>query len=137
MSNFSFTSENLFQAPERWTATHLQGLNVQEHHRLPAATIIGDRHLPNDDDPRMPTPCLNASCPTNYLSVFMALSCDFAGPTRKELLTDPNYPGNKCGMALSEVDSAWECFKAGHPPQAELISIARTFECLTDTSSRM
>lgn len=75
-----------------------------------------------------------AFLPTNYLSVFMNLARDFAAPTKDEILRDLTHPGNRCQMVLSEVDSAWGCFQAGHPPQAELISIARTFRCLTDTA---
>ncbi|ODM21654.1 hypothetical protein SI65_02498 [Aspergillus cristatus] len=98
-----FSSENAFQAPNKWTPRHLQGLNIEEHHHLPASAIIEDAYLPEDDDP-----------------LFVTLAGDFAKPTRDEVLTHLTHPGNKCEMILSELDSAWECFQSGYVPQAEL-----------------
>ena len=50
-STTPFDITKLLQAPKKWTPGHLEGLNIQEHHRLPAAAIVGDARLPANNDP--------------------------------------------------------------------------------------
>ena len=78
-----FSSENLFQAPNKWTPRHLQRLNIEEHHHLPASAIVEDANLPKDDNPCMLT--LHASFPT-------IVTCQYLRPS---LMNLPNQPDTK------------------------------------------
>lgn len=126
----------LFQRPQKWTPQHLLGLNIQEHHRVPAAVIVGDVHLPSDDNPRMALnfdPILSTLNLANFISVvFMDLAGEFSKPTKEELRKHYPHPHNKLQQCLRDVLSAWDCFERAYPPYSALYNLAMRFGLYMD-----
>lgn len=127
----------LFQRPPERTPQHLLGLNIQEHHRVPAAVIVGDVHLSSDDDPCMALnsdPILFTLNLANFISVvFMDLAGEFSKPNKQELFYKHYpYPNNKLEQCLYDVLSALDCFERAYPPYSALYNLAMRFGLCVD-----
>lgn len=129
----------LFQKPKSWTFQHLEGLNVQEHHRQPASVVMENTHLPSDDEPCLskshtltPFPALLTSS-----AVFASLAEDFAGPTKDEVLDDDFHESNKFGQVLGILASAVDAFKYGHSPDSEVLHLTMSLQRYTDDLHRL
>lgn len=126
MASTPFDITKLLQAPKKWTPRHLQGLNIQEHHHLPAAAIVGDA-LPADNGPCNYHPPINELSNMLTSQVFIELAKDLTEPTRHEILTGIWLPDNLFNVPLGSLPSAITTLERGQAPFAEMLGFADKF----------
>ncbi|PGH11574.1 hypothetical protein AJ79_04832 [Helicocarpus griseus UAMH5409] len=76
----------LFKNPNKWTSSHLVGLQIEQHEHVDIAAIVGRTHLPMDGDPS-----------------FETLAEDFAGPRITDFKSWHNSPFSTIFYYLSDL----------------------------------
>lgn len=92
---------SLFRHPDKWSQACLAGLHIEEHDHTHTVAIIGDEHLPKDDDP----------CQQAILYIFLTVLAKIMCFSQRLRLLQPilhglprkNCPGSICTTVNSGV----------------------------------